>query len=723
MDMESYSASGPKNVLRPSSSPSSVISRANERSAKDLRKHWFSREDFYRVFVPLRDVEAKLAFRPSLFLFFCNITLESFLCSLRISYHQYKQQTMEPHPMEDSDSWELELRRQGIASDAEHRALKHHKKHHHKHEKADDDAVDLELLQMERDQEKAFLRDEYKKKEKKMEKAAKKHKKLLREMYADPGIRHSTVHGMMIDAGSTGSRLHLFEWEPRVLTNHHEVQEAVSGRKLSFPESASRWTDRLRPGIATFATLPDEQLMDAVADYLSPLLDFATTVLHEKEENFDSFPIFFRATAGMRTLDKKERSRLLGAVRSLFSNKTYCPFYFEEEYARILSGEEEAIFGWAGINFAMGNLVEESEGAGTVINPKLTYGALDMGGASTQISFYEPDQDIMSNLFKLQIGQGKHWNLYAHSFLYFGLNEARNRFQAKLLAGADANERLVQGVYNPCLPGGGRQETRLNIYIDAMGEETWESDSSVSEDGYYRAILVNHNSTADFEKCMEHAKATLNLENNSWCNFAHKGECAFNGVAMSELPVQSEHFGEFLAFSNYYHVWQLLGLPERASLQELYDRTQRVCEMTMPELVEFNKKTGQAEANEIDDICFRSAYAFNMLRHGYRFGMNEYITATNVVNGQKIGWALGAMLYEINTFPWEYVSARQETYDDDASGIAIDGPPPHNFAKAFFFVALAGIAASIFITFFLKNRRNRQYYQPLKEAQVLNVQL
>ena len=38
-----------------------------------------------------------------------------------------------------------------------------------------------------------------------------------------------------------------------------------------------------------------------------------------------------------------------------------------------------------------------------------------------------------------------------------------------------------------------------------------------------------------------------------------------------------------------------------------------------------------------------------MLRNGWKFGDDYEMTAVDVINGQKLGWALGCMLYEINT--------------------------------------------------------------------------
>lgn len=566
----------------------------------------------------------------------------------------------------------------------------------------------------------------------------KKHETTLKQLWANPGIDRDTVHGMMIDAGSTGSRMHVYEWTPRMLSNGQDVKDAVAGNKLSFPGTDSRWTDRLRPGLSSFATIEnDAELQTAVAEYLQPLLDFARTVLHAKQHDFHQYPIFLRATAGMRILNAGDRARVMQVVRDVFSNKTYCPFAFVDEQARVLSGEEEAIYDWTGVNFLLGDLLTQSEGAGTVIKPQKTHGALDLGGGSTQISFYQPSEDIMSNLFKLQIGQAKHWNVYAHSFLFYGMNEAIHRFQARLSAPKTAHQRLVEGIYNPCLPRGtttGIQRT--NIHITRSGSETWNYTAGVypSGDGSYQAIFQNdHNNKGgdNFEQCMKLTKDLLHLEKNDWCQFAHKGDCSLAGIYQPELPTQSETFREFVAFSNYYHIWKFLKLPERATIEQLYNATRHVCNMSKDEVIAYagsNNKFGDDE-DETLSYCFRSAYAFQLLHNGYGFHRNDTIRATKVINGHKVGWALGAMLYEINTMPWKYSSSSQPAQipssQQHSSSSEQGGGPAWDtvFLMMTGLVMLSGLVLIIGLRRANNDslrRRIRDYeqYEPIKEVQV-----
>ncbi len=59
-------------------------------------------------------------------------------------------------------------------------------------------------------------------------------------------------------------------------------------------------------------------------------------------------------------------------------------------------------------------------------------GALDLGGASTQIAF-ETNETVPSQFFKNESLFGVNYNLYARSYLCYGENQAYSRFLAHLI--------------------------------------------------------------------------------------------------------------------------------------------------------------------------------------------------------------------------------------------------------------------------------------------------
>jgi hypothetical protein len=81
----------------------------------------------------------------------------------------------------------------------------------------------------------------------------------------------------------------------------------------------------------------------------------------------------------------------------------------------------------------MGTLLPASQGAGVVTGINSTYGTVDLGGASTQIAYFLPSQDILEGLYKFQIGNQKIWNVYTKSFLSFGVVSARQRHITELV--------------------------------------------------------------------------------------------------------------------------------------------------------------------------------------------------------------------------------------------------------------------------------------------------
>jgi GDA1/CD39 (nucleoside phosphatase) family len=141
-----------------------------------------------------------------------------------------------------------------------------------------------------------------------------------------------TEHGMMIDAGSQGTRIHVYEFEARILSRKIDIDEVVAGRKLSIPTTDTRWTNRLKPGLDSFAYIDNEEHMILrITEYLEPLIRFAEDVLREKKGRWKNFPIYLKATGGMRTLPRPYRIRLIAVVRKIMHNKRFNPFFFENE--------------------------------------------------------------------------------------------------------------------------------------------------------------------------------------------------------------------------------------------------------------------------------------------------------------------------------------------------------------------------------------------------------
>lgn len=63
-----------------------------------------------------------------------------------------------------------------------------------------------------------------------------------------------------------------------------------------------------------------------------------------------------------------------------------------------------------------------------------TYGALDMGGASTQITFQTSPSTILPLEYSKHVElYSKNYTIYSHSYLCYGVNEAVRRLKALLV--------------------------------------------------------------------------------------------------------------------------------------------------------------------------------------------------------------------------------------------------------------------------------------------------
>lgn len=90
------------------------------------------------------------------------------------------------------------------------------------------------------------------------------------------------------------------------------------------------------------------------------------------------------ATAGLRMLRKSTADAIIESCRILLSGS---PFLFKGEWASVLSGSNEGLYGWIAANFGAGQLLQVAESAQAPLGQHTGLAVVELGGASAQISF------------------------------------------------------------------------------------------------------------------------------------------------------------------------------------------------------------------------------------------------------------------------------------------------------------------------------------------------
>ncbi|KFO99086.1 Ectonucleoside triphosphate diphosphohydrolase 2, partial [Calypte anna] len=217
--------------------------------------------------------------------------------------------------------------------------------------------------------------------------------------------------GIVLDAGSSHTAMFIYKW-PADKENDTGV---VSEHSMCDVEG---------PGISSYSSNPS-----AAGTSLEPCLNQALgDVPKEKQAGT---PLYLGATAGMRLLNITNLQASDAVLRAVAATLKSYPFDFRG--AKILSGEEEGVFGWVTANYLLENFIKRGW-LGEWIQPqKKTLGAMDFGGASTQITFEtkdtieDPRNEVMLKLY------GQVYKVYTHSFLCYGRDQVLRRLLSKLL--------------------------------------------------------------------------------------------------------------------------------------------------------------------------------------------------------------------------------------------------------------------------------------------------
>ncbi|KZT09167.1 uncharacterized protein LAESUDRAFT_674953 [Laetiporus sulphureus 93-53] len=415
-------------------------------------------------------------------------------------------------------------------------------------------------------------------------------------------------YALMIDAGSTGSRIHIYKFNN-------------CGPSPSYEYEVFRMT---QPGLSAYAGRPQD-----AAQSLDMLLDEAVKIVPEALR--PCTPIAVKATAGLRLLGAAESAAILEAVRQHLHQKY--PFSLQDPNGVvIMDGKDEGVYAWITANYLL-NTIRGDSVAGTP-----SYAVLDLGGASTQIVF-EPTFDRSDS--KLEEGEhkydltfgGKKHVLYQHSYLGYGLMRARQSahrivdFMGSLRGtGSGANATIA----NPCLAQG----TSKVVEIE---DERYDDDR-------FSVTMVGQD-VGSFEAC--NRVVELVMAKDSICEVK---PCSFNGVYQPSL-MDTFPSGKIFLLSYFYDRLQpFLAADLTLAAAPLHVSTFA----TLAERVCLGKPSWETHwggnADLMEELegrpewCLDLTFMHALLRLGYELGGERDVQIGKKIDGTELGWCLGATL-------------------------------------------------------------------------------
>ena len=151
-----------------------------------------------------------------------------------------------------------------------------------------------------------------------------------------PEGKSETEYALMIDAGSTGSRIHVYKFSNCL------PDGASAGEAASLPTLKDEIFLAVQPGLSSYKGRPKE-----AAESLRKLMDAAMKGVPQSERSCT--PVAVKATAGLRLLGKVESQEILDEVESWL--KSEWPFHVVQDGVTIMDGKDEGVYAWITINY------------------------------------------------------------------------------------------------------------------------------------------------------------------------------------------------------------------------------------------------------------------------------------------------------------------------------------------------------------------------------------
>lgn len=483
---------------------------------------------------------------------------------------------------------------------------------------------------------------------------------------------------IVIDGGSTGSRLHIFEFVEDEIIQHDKSSYAEFNKSEDILglfdwnnnqvydeknnnnslQCVCRGSTKIYTPLSDFARSSIEVKNNIIVDPMVvaaahlPLFDFAADIL--PPEYHSNTEVRFMATAGMRLVDEDEQlvvyeALYKGLMMSMLdsSGKAFPFTSFKRSDIDTLPGELEGFYGVLAANYLAGAIdsqlkLKRNFNDESVHSVDLPAGSLDMGGSSIELSFLPSDKGIdPSNPLNVE-------DFYSQSYLSYGVDTFRERLWRTWINDKEAmkedNDFIIQ---NPCYFEG--YTKNWNGYtLQGTGDASKCAKEMgrliVSpEEAVPRNKMINENSeTGKIVGGIKHPKVRGKFFALSLFYFT------LDSLRVLSEPDDDAHKALNASWPN-------------PSIKELSDALQGLCGRSWKE--DLGNIKGRAHkytvAEVLPDRCFESVYMVSLLRDGFGFhSSSRDIIFTFDIDGSEAEWTLGMALSI-------YAEEQEDTNRDD----------------------------------------------------------
>jgi len=416
----------------------------------------------------------------------------------------------------------------------------------------------------------------------------------------------------MIDAGSTGSRIHVYKFNNCGATPELESEEF-------------KMTEKSVGGLSKYKDDPQ-----AAAASLDALMKVAMDTVPNALKGCS--PIAVKATAGLRMIGEESAKKILDAVRNHLETKYPFPVVSKEENGvAIMDGSDEGVYAWITTNYLLGKI------GGPDKSP--TAAVFDLGGGSTQIVFEPTFKDSPhggmpekladgDHKYELSFG-GRHFTLYQHSHLGYGLMAARKAIHRTLIEDMYENVKSEVAkwantpIVNPCIAPGMTKEIEVELSEGhALG----------------KSVTVNMTGPSNPAPAQCRNLAEKILQKEAHCELA---PCSFNGIHQPSLAKTFTTEDVFI-FSYFYDRTKPLGMPDSFTLREMHDLANTVCSGESAWDVFIAVPDALGELRDRPEHCLDLNFMMALLHTGYDMPIEREVRIAKKIKGNELGWCLGA---------------------------------------------------------------------------------